>query len=158
VHQLFIDFKKAYDSIRKEILYNIIIEFGANIKIVRLIKMCLNETYCEVRIGKHLSESFLSKKGIKQPLPFDFALEYAIRKVQENQVGMKLNGKLPLLAYADGVTLLGDNKVTINKNTETVIDASKEIGLEINIGKTKYMLLSCYQNTGRNRGLKITNR
>jgi hypothetical protein len=45
VHQLFIDFKKAYDSVRKEILYNILIEFGVPMKLVRLIKMCLTETY-----------------------------------------------------------------------------------------------------------------
>jgi hypothetical protein len=45
VHQLFIDFKKTYDSVRREVLCNIIIEFGIEIKLVRLIKMCLNETY-----------------------------------------------------------------------------------------------------------------
>ena len=55
VHQLFIDFKKAYDSVRREILYNILIEFGISMKLVRLIKMCLNETYSRVRVGKNLS-------------------------------------------------------------------------------------------------------
>jgi hypothetical protein len=45
VHQLFIDFKKAYDSVRREVLYNILIEFGVPVRLVRLIKMCLNETY-----------------------------------------------------------------------------------------------------------------
>jgi hypothetical protein len=53
VHQLFIDFKKAYDSVRREVLYNIVIEFGVPMKIVRLIKMCLNETYCDVLEGTH---------------------------------------------------------------------------------------------------------
>jgi hypothetical protein len=51
-----------------------------------------------------------------------------------------LNGTHQLLAYADDVNLLGDNIDTIKKNTETVIDASKEVGLEINVEKTKYML------------------
>jgi hypothetical protein len=46
---------------------------------------------------------------------------------------MKLNGTLLLLAYADDVNLLGDNKAATNKNTETLIDACKEVGLEINI-------------------------
>jgi hypothetical protein len=54
VHQLFVDFKKAYDSVRKEVLYNILIEFDIPVKLVRLIKMCLNETYSRVRVGKHL--------------------------------------------------------------------------------------------------------
>jgi hypothetical protein len=53
VHQLFIDFKKAYDSVRREELYNILIEFGVPMKLVRLIKMCLNKTYGKICIGKH---------------------------------------------------------------------------------------------------------
>jgi len=55
VHQLFIDFKKAYDSFRREVLYNILIEFGVPKKLVRLIKMCLTETYSRVQVGKNLS-------------------------------------------------------------------------------------------------------
>jgi hypothetical protein len=85
---------------------------------------------------------------------FNFALEYAIRKVQENQVGVKLNETHQLLAYADDVNLLGDSIDTINKNTETVTDVSKEFGVKINVEKTKYMLLSLHQNVDRNRDIK----
>jgi hypothetical protein len=67
--------------------------------------------------------------------------------VQENQVGLKLNGTHQFLAYADDVNLLGDNIDIIKKITETLIDASKEVGLEINVEKTKCMLLSCHQNS-----------
>jgi hypothetical protein len=66
VHQLFIDFKKAYDSVRREVLYNILIEFGILMKLVGLIKMCLNETHNEVRIGIHFSDSFPIQNGLEQ--------------------------------------------------------------------------------------------
>jgi hypothetical protein len=70
--------------------------------------MCLNETYSKVRIGKHLFDSFPVQNGLKQgdalsPLLFNFALEYAIKKVQVNQVLLMLNGTHQLLAYADEV-------------------------------------------------------
>jgi hypothetical protein len=97
--------------VRREVLYNILIEFGVFMKLVRLvIKMCLNETYSKskVHLGKHLSDRFPIQNGLKQgdalsPQLFNFALEYVIRKVQENLVGLKLN---QLLTYADEVNLL----------------------------------------------------
>ena len=65
VHQLFIDFKKAYESVRREVLYNIHMEFGIPMKMVRLIKMCLTERYSGVWVGKNLSDMFPIRNCLK---------------------------------------------------------------------------------------------
>jgi len=85
VHQLFIDSKKAYDSVRREVLCKIRIEFGIPRKLVRLIKMSMTETYSRVRVGKNVSDRFPIRNGLKQgdaisPMFFNFALEYTIRE------------------------------------------------------------------------------
>ena len=73
------NFKKAYNSVRMEVLYNILIKFGTPMKLVSVIKMCVNESYSRVGVGKHLSDMFPIKNGLKQgdalsPLLVNFAL------------------------------------------------------------------------------------
>jgi len=131
-------------------------------KNIELIKMCLTETYSRVRVGKNLSDMFPIRNGLKQgdalsPLFFNFALQYAFRRVQVNQDGLKLNGTQKLLAYADDVNILGGSVHTVKENAEALVVASKETGLEVNADETKFIIISQVQNAGRSHCMKIDN-
>jgi len=104
--------------------------------------MCLNVTYSRVWVGKNLSDMIPSRNGLKQgdalsPLLFNFALDYAIRRVNINQDGLKLNGTHQLLVYADDVNILDRSIHTIKKNTDALAVASNGTGVEVNADKTK---------------------
>jgi GTP-dependent phosphoenolpyruvate carboxykinase len=105
---------------------------------------------------------FSIRNGLKQgdalsPLLFNFALEYAIKRVQVNQDGLKLNGTHQLLSYADDVNILGGSEHTVKENAEDLVVATEEIELEVNADKTKYMAMSRDQNAGRVHSVTIDN-
>jgi hypothetical protein len=158
VHQLFTDLKKAYDSVRTEVLYNILTEFRIPMKLARLITMCLNETHRTVYVGKHLCDMvpITCNNGLSSSFS-NTALEYDIRKFQVNHDGLKLNGTHQLLVYADDVNILGGSVHTIKKNTDPFVIASKETGIEVNADKTKYMVASRDQNAGRSHSTRTDN-
>jgi hypothetical protein len=125
VHQLFIEFETEYDSVKREGMYSILTGYNRPVKKVNLIKMYLNETYSNVRIGKkNVCDAFPIPNDPKQddlvPLLSNFSLEYAIRKVQESREGMELNGTHRPLVYADtfAVTLINPVKNKYHKEKQ----------------------------------------
>jgi sorting nexin-29 len=108
-----------------------------------------------------LSHQFPIQNGLKQgdalsPLLFNFALQYATRKVLEDEIGLEFSGTHQLLVYADDVNLLGDSVNSIKENTESLLEANGDVGLEINAEKTKYMIMSRHPNSEQNQSM-ITN-
>jgi hypothetical protein len=126
--------KEAYDSACGVVLYNIPLDFGIPMNLVRLIKMRMNKTYNRSLVGKQLSDTFPTKNSWKrrnelQPLLFNFALECAIKRVQVNEDGLKLNGTHRLVICADDVIILGESERTAEKKAKILIVANKEIDI-----------------------------
>ena len=88
---------------------------------------------------------------------FNFVLEYATKRVRVNQDGLKLNGTHQLLAYADGVNILGGSVHIVKKNAEALVAATKETGLQVNTHRPKYMTVYREQNAGRIHSKKMHN-
>ena len=131
-------------------------------KLVRLIEMCLSETYSRVRVVKNFSNMFPIRNGLKQgnallPLLFNLALHYSIRRIPVTQDDLKLKGTLQLLVYADYVNILGGSVHAMKEKTEALVVASKESGLEVNTDKSQYMIKSRDQNAERSHSVKTDN-
>jgi hypothetical protein len=91
------------------------------------------------------------------PLLFNFALEYAIKRVQVIQDGLKLNCTHYILVYTNDVNILGGSIHTVKENTQALVVAVKEIGLEVNADKAKYTIMSREQHAGRSNIMETDN-
>ena len=83
--------------------------------------------------------AFHIHNGLRQgdalsPLLFNFALEYVVKKLEETREGLSLNGQIQMLSYADDIDIIGDNKETVEKNTEILIECST--GLSVSTARS----------------------
>lgn len=159
LHLLFVDFEKAYDTVRRNYLWSVLIEFGIPQKLIRLIKECMENSKCKIKIGTFISDSFEVQSGVRQgdglsPILFNFVLEKALQKLRNENIGISLgNYKINLLAYADDIVILGQTEDDIRKLFKLLEDETRITGLKINSDKTKYMQIS--RNPNNIGSLKI---
>lgn len=147
VHQLFIDFKQAYDSVDRNALYAILHEFQIPRKLIAMMKCTLEGTKGRVVIGDWLSDMFDIEAGLKQGdglsgVAFNIVLEWVVRQIGGNWKGTLLNTSRQILGFADDVDVLGRAVLEIKEAFLQIDSAASKVGLKINETKTKYMTMA----------------
>jgi endonuclease/exonuclease/phosphatase family metal-dependent hydrolase/ribosomal protein S28E/S33 len=144
VHQIFVDFKQAYDSIDRTVLYTILLDLGIPAKLVRLIKLTMTGSISQVRVQNDLTASFETECGLKQgdglaPILFNLALEYVIRRIPVDTKGTLLFKSTQVVAYADDINIMARSLVGAKEVLVNLDSSAREVGLRINENKTKVM-------------------
>lgn len=156
VHVLFVDFRKAYDSIHRESLLNILKDFEFPRKIINLIGASLNHTDIQVKIGNGTSQPTRVTTGLRQgdalsPVLFNLVLERVIREMNISEGVILGQIRIGMLAYADDIALLGEDLDMIKRLGSNLINTAKKVGLTVNEEKTEYLVAS---RRNRNGGLE----
>ncbi|KAL4084379.1 hypothetical protein QTP88_028202 [Uroleucon formosanum] len=135
VHMVFIDYKKAYDSIHRVSLMKTLEEFGMPMT-------------TGLRQGDAIS-----------PVLFNIVLEKVVREAALDKEGVKLGkNNIGILAYADDIVLMAESKDKLKEESKQLINAAKRVGLEINAEKTEYMVVQRHEQIGcRNEVLEVEN-
>lgn len=160
IHNLFIDFRQAYDSVERSQVWNAMAEFSIPKKLIRMTKVCMEGGISKVRVNNKLSSSFEINSGLKQgdalsPLLFNLVLEKAMRSAEIKTELLSAQGPKLLLAYADDIDLVGDSTLSTKDIFNKVEGATSKVGLKINEEKTKYMCIN--RTTRRDRiGQNVT--
>jgi hypothetical protein len=145
LHNLFIDFQQAYDSVNMNKLLLIMINLEIPRKLVSLVKMSLENSKCRVKIQGELSQQFDVKSGVRQGDPlstvlFNLVLEYAVRSITYNPGGTIFSRQHQLLAFADDICIVARNPRALTDAFNELEVASTTIGVQLNTSKTKYLI------------------
>ena len=155
-HHLFIDFKAAYDSVKRNELWQIMSEHGFPAKLIRLIRATLDGSKSSVRVADEVSTSFVTLDGLKQGdalsnLLFNIALEGAIRRSGVQRNGTIITRSHMLLGFADDIDIIGIGRRAVEEAYTSLKSETARIGLTINSTKTKYMVAG--RDSGRSSGV-----
>lgn len=161
LHILFIDFKQAYDSVKKEKLCEILQYFLVPKKLINMVRMTLTGISCKVSTEGQKSDSFNIRKGLRQgdpmsPVLFNIILEWVLRESKTSTNGTILDKKHQCLAYADDIAIITRTKQELARVFKNLEETALKVGLVINETKTKYM---CVQGrvTEPEERLKVRN-
>lgn len=160
IHVMFIDFQKAYDSIKRNQLYEVMKKLEIPRKLIRLTKVTLEKTKTKIKFNNHMSDYFETNTGLKQGDPlsttlFNLMLEYIIRESGINRAGSLKTKTTTLLAYADDVTILSTSEKELKNTCKSFIVAAEELNLKINEEKSKYMKMAPQKKHSTNQHLMI---
>jgi hypothetical protein len=147
IHQIFIDFQRAYDSIRRDKLYAIMAFFGIPNKLIRLTKATMEDSTYHVKIGTTMTDGFKVRNGLKQgdglaPNLFNIALEYIIRQLTVQTKSTIFYKSVQLIGYVDNINIMVRTKRAMLEVYSELKETAKEVGLNINVEKTKAMVQS----------------
>lgn len=160
LHQLFIDFQQAYDSVIRDHVWTAMAECGIPKKIIKITKVCVEGSRCCVKIGNKMSETFMVDSGLRQgdslsPILFNIVLDAAIKRANIDVEVFSNSGPNLLLAFADDIDLVSKTTIKTKELFGKIEKETGRVGLRINEDKTKYMYNSRRQ--GRDRlGQNVT--
>lgn len=148
---LFIDFSKAYDSLNRKKLWYKMERFGIPDKLINLVRTTVEGSQCKVKINGQLSSPFLVNTGVRQgdgtsPILFNIALEEALKRVKASNLGIHIGKTVNILAFADDVVIMAEKNEDLINLTRILINETKEVGLQINDAKTKFMYIDRHGN------------
>ena len=159
-HHLFIDFKAAYDTIKRTELCKVMKELGFESKLIRLVYATLNGSCSRIKVQNDFSNTFVTKEGLRQgdalsTLLLNVALEGAIRRARIGTSNTLASNLSQILSFADDLDLVGRTQIEVEEVFTSLVTEAATLGLKINIEKTKYMSSNRATNQQQNEFVNV---